>query len=353
MTDMKLFTLPRITFANLLLVLITVVSSGLSGYCGWMLAFEQHVAIKCLSAGAGASIAMLLSINTIRAARYYVAEDKASYISAMRYCLILAVFNWVTDFGAASVMRDHTFVASKNTNIAAQQKLGEVKRIESRIAKINKDLVSYKDTKTPGFYEAELIRLKATLGADARNIWQRSRQCADVTIKESQDHCAEISAAKQGISDAQRKRKLEDERLVLTQQLPQAKAASQVTKQTSNPVVAQIGNFAAFVLLSFEHSDGQIKWGILIFTLLWTSIFSMIIFRESWQDGLAQAARAEPSPIARNPYLADSRPEAAHEAAQGRETIVLQSETIRSEQATDALERALENLRSRYKAETA
>ena len=352
MSDMRLLNLPRLSFGGVLLAVITLVSSGLSAYCGWMLAHGTNIVIQSCSAGAGATIALLLAINTTRAANAYANHDAVRYRSLMRYCLLLAVFNWVTDFGAASVLRDATNVASKNVNLVAAHKRGEVERMEARLSKIREDLEQYKDTKTSGFYEAELIKLKSTLGGDGRNIWQRSRECADVTVKESQEHCAEIAATKQGISDANRKRTLEDERLTLTQQLPAAKLASQNNEQQSNPVVAQIGNFAAFVLLSFEQTDGQIKWGVLIFTLLWTMVFSVIIFKESWADGLA-SAHVDELTIPRNPYLSDHRPEARRDSERGRETIVLQSETIRRDQATDALEKALDRLRKKYKAEAA
>ncbi len=323
MSDMKIITLPRIRVGSVLLAVITIVSSGLSAYCGWMLAHGTNIVIQVMSAGAGGTIALLLAMNTARAATSYANNDAANYRSLMRYCLLLAVFNWVTDFGAASVLRDATNVASQNVNMVASQKAGEVQRMEARLAKIRQELMPYKDTKTAGFYDAQLITLKSTLGADARNIWQRSRQCADVTIKESQEHCAEIAAAKQGIADANRKRTLEDERLALTQQLPAAKLASQTNQKESNPVVAQIGNFAAFVLLSFEHSDGQIKWGILIFTLAWTMLFSVIIFRESWGAAIVEV-RDNPEPQwARNEWLPDQRPQAAEDTAKGATTVNL------------------------------
>jgi hypothetical protein len=284
----------------------------------------------------------------MRAATAYKAGNVPGYKSLMKYCLILAAFNWVTDFGAASVLRDATNVFSQNTNRTATQRLGEVKRIEDRLVYLRTELAKMKDIKTEGHYTAQLGILKATLGNDGRNIWQRSKGCDDVTIPESQEHCRLIGAAQKGASAAQLKRRYQDERLTLTQQLPAAKQASQEVKQESNPVVAQIGNFASLVLLSFEHSNGQIKWGILIFTLCWTMIFSLIIFRESWGSAIA-APIDHDSPWARNEWLPDQRPQAARETAAGQEAMALRTTnntTVFNDANLDVIKRAAAKARA-------
>ena len=345
MSEMKVINLPRVRVGTLLLGLITVVSTGLSGYCGWMLAYEQHIAVKLLSAGSMSTIALLLALNTLRAAKHFVAEERAQYASAMRYCLVLFAANWVTDFNAASVLRDATNIASSNKNIVATQKLGEVKRIENRLSAIKSELKPYAATKTSGHYEAQLLTLKSTLGADGRNIWERSGHCGTkgdvkVTIKESQDHCAEIAQAKQGISDAVAKRRLQDERLALTQQLPAAKLESQGNQKMSNPVVAMIGNLITVPLQTFQHSDGQIRWGLLLFTMLYTLIFSYIIFRESWGSAVADARENKEAQWARNEWLPDHRPQAARDTARGAASVSLNT-TVFADDNTEVLRRAV------------
>ena len=349
MSDMRLIKLPRLTLGSLLLFVITIVSAGLSAYCGWMLAHGTNVLIQICSAAAGGSIALLLAMNTEAAAHAYASKDTANYKRLMGYCLLLAVFNWVTDFGAASVLRDATNVASQNVNTVADQKRGEVDRIERRLQELDGILRRQRDIKDPGHYQNQLLVLKSTLGADGRNIWQRSRECADVTVKESQDHCAEIGQAKQMVAQAQTKRRLEDERLTLTQSLPQAKLESQQHQAESNPVVAQVSNVLSVVFRTFQHTDGTIKGGVLGFTLLWTAMFSMIIYMQSWNAGLAKVTRpAEPN-WADNWQLPDARPEAPAATQAGQNTIILQSETVRQDQATEALELALQRLNQRFK----
>jgi hypothetical protein len=334
---MQLFDFSRLRVDALLLFVITVASSALSAFCGWQIASGTHTAIQLVSAASFACIAVILSQNVYAAALAYGHRDRQEARRLVKYCLVLAAFNWLTDFGAASVIRDFTNVATQNTNIAAAQKLGEVKRIEGELGEINAKIAKHAGLEGPDYWRAEIRGLKTVLGVDARNIWQRSKQCADVTLRESREHCAEITKAEQGLARAIDVQSMKARRLALTAALPAAKQASQQKQETSNPVVAQISNFVAMARLTFEPAPGEIKWGLLIFTATYTGVFSLVIFLQSWNAGLrdVRAGAVSANFPAQNTILTDDRPIAPEATMQG--AVHYQTTTDRRQRELDAI----------------
>jgi len=312
MSDMSFFSFPRHFTKSATLMIVTLSSMGLSAYCGWQLAYGVDnimglPLIPLASAGVIACFAAIFSEWTGDAARSYVRGDVKEYRSNMRYVLLIAVANLLTDFSVASFIRTSTNVEVTNDNRTAKHTQGTVQRLETRLGEVRKELAELKNIEGPAFYRAEIRTLKSTLGNDGSNIYERSGHCGTngkvkVTLKESQDHCAEIGRQEQLLEQAHDKKRLETERLTLITQLPIAKEKSQQAPEKVNPVAATVGQLVTLALRRFKLEEHEIKWGTVLLTLFLVIILNVVIFRQSWAIGKYEAEN-ETVNWAQNPEL--------------------------------------------------
>lgn len=336
-----------------LLMVFSLSSAFLSAYCGWSLANQSGFGVQLFFSLFLGCIPLAMGVAVMRSSRYYSARDRGGFQRNLLLVLILIPLNLLTDYGASSVIRDQTNVASANTNTKQTDLRDSLKRKRKELATLKKER-AWHDTGilSPDAYDARVLALKNET-ENGRNIWKRSKECTNTTVASSQRVCQAIATALANKSIAQRRMEL----------LPEIQAReaeiSRLEKQfksdggfTSNPAIAQIKKMVAWATFSLDHSKAQISWGenglMLVTTIALTAAISFF----GWEIGQRRGALAEPpSQWARNWQIPDDRGDVgadgnpvdpATRPNAGQEAYILESHTVRKSNAGLAMQRALQ-----------
>jgi hypothetical protein len=336
-----------------LLAVFSLSSAFLSAYCGWSLAANSGLAVQLFFSLFIGCIPLAMGVACLRSSRYYAAREKGGFQRNFLLVLILIPLNLLTDYGASSVIRDQTNVASANTNTKQTDLRDSLKRKRKELATLKKER-AWHDTGilSPKAYDARILALKNET-ENGRNIWKRSKECTNTTVASSQRVCQAIATALANKSIAQRRMEL------LPEIQNRESEISQLEKQfksdggfTSNPAIAQIKKMVAWATFSLDHSKAQISWGenglMLVTTIALTAAISFF----GWEIGQRRGALEKaPERWARNwqleddrgDYGADGRPVDLSTTPQaGRESYIRETHhTVRKSNAGLAMQRAL------------
>lgn len=186
--------------------------------------------------------------------------------------IICGAFVGIADYSSAVAMRDIVAAQLGDMNRVTTDKVGEVKRIEKRIAEIKG---GWKTTYlSPDAYQAEIDNLQGDF------LFKRSKGCTDTSLPDSRAHCAKIASAKAHKSMAEQRQKEDKEAYDLGIQLAAAKEASAGVVTHANPTEAATKAFVSWGRLTLAPNATEMAWGqnaiLLFMTVLVVSLISII-----------------------------------------------------------------------------
>ncbi len=196
--------------------------------------------------------------------------------SLARPLLVLAVlcgaFVGVADYSSAVAMRDIVAAHLGDQNRVTADKVGEVTRIEKRLAEIRG---GWKTTYlSPDAYQAEIDNLQGDF------LFKRSKGCTDTSLPDSRAHCAKLASAKAHKSMAEQRQKEDKEAYELGIQLASAKEASAGATTHANPTEAATKAFVSWGRLTLSPNATEMAWGqnaiLLFMTALVVSLISIV-----------------------------------------------------------------------------
>ncbi|MEQ1652507.1 MAG: hypothetical protein ABL897_08475, partial [Hyphomicrobium sp.] len=253
--------------------------------------------------------------------------------------VLCGVFVGVADYSSAVAMRDIVAAHLGDQNRVTNDKVGEVKRIEKRIAEIKSGWKT--NYLSPDAYQAELDNLQGDF------LFKRSKQCGDTSLPDSRAHCAKIASAKAHKSMAEQRQKEDKEAYELGIQLASAKEASAGVTTHANPTEAATKAFVSWGRLTLVPNATEMAWGqnaILLFmtglVVSLISIVSHIIGVERGREHLRINGRQEhftfTAPQVEGPPAA-REPIPLRVLEPGRNTVIINGQEQPNSTQTDAL----------------
>lgn len=203
---------------------------------------------------AAASIgSVTLAGMTPLAARKAIRNRRWGAAGIMTLAVIpLVAFNLLNAVGAASTLKDAT-AGSRGMAIQVSSSIdAEVSRLEDR----RKAPAALAAGRTPVMVEGELQALRADLR------WGRSKQCSDVSLRDSRDFCTEYGRLTAVLGAAQAVEKLDAELDALSKQRRQGTTTA-VATGTTDPASAAIVRLLAPVWALGERSVAT-SWALLV-----------------------------------------------------------------------------------------
>lgn len=196
--------------------------------------------------------------------------------SLVKPLMVLAVlcgaFVAVADYSSAVAMRDIVAAHLGDMNRVTHDKVGEVTRIEKRIAEIKGGWKT--NYLSPDAYQAEVDNLQGDF------LFKRSKGCTDTSLPDSRAHCAKLASAKAHKSMAEQRQKEDKEAYELGIQLASAKEASAGATTHANPTEAATKAFVSWGRLTLAPNATEMAWGqnaiLLFMTALVVSLISIV-----------------------------------------------------------------------------
>lgn len=247
--------------------IFTLVSAALSGLFGYLLA-EGVMGLNVLLAALFAAFAFGLAWAVALRA-FSIATGDRMMVHIMTVCAVpLLLLNTIADYSSAAAVRNIVATRIGDQNRVTNDKVGEVKRIEKRLAEIKS---GWKTTYlSPDAYQAEIDNLQGDF------LFKRSKGCTDTSLPDSRAHCAKIASAKAHKSMAEQRQKEDKEAYDLGIQLAAAKEASAGVVTHANATEAATRAFVSWALLTRNLSDDNTVWGMNTVMLI-TTIALMIV----------------------------------------------------------------------------
>lgn len=223
-------------------------SMAFTGYYGWIVGYANGDFFSgFLNLVAGVLVSAFVPLFWwLRAEADKRHVSKLTIIVYTFSALMFSAMDLGTNIAAIFAMREGSIIVSEHKTKVAKSVRGEFQRIKAELEALSGKLRKYDadGIKTPSFYDAVIADLKTVLGGDGRNIWQRSKECVDVTLPESRSHCAKINEAKKKKSRAEEKVALTARYTALASTMPKTVEAvkeNQIAKSGSTVISERIG----------------------------------------------------------------------------------------------------------------
>lgn len=265
---------------------LTACSMSLSGYFGYIIGegvFPLNFVLSALCAAVAFGVSMMFE----RGAMFSAAGMRGRAVNCWIIGAFFALANCMFDYSSAAALRDAVATAAANQNNAADTRKGEVKRIEERIAEIERQTAWKTTFEAPEAYSAEIENLQGDF------LFRRSKQCGDTSLPDSRAHCAKIATAKAHKAMAEQRQQLAKERAQLDVELVGAKNSSVATKLHSNPATAQVRAISAWFTGDRQLNDAASFWGGNSIMLLMTLLVNAGLVYLGNEIGHAQASRRQ------------------------------------------------------------
>jgi len=249
----------------------TIGSMALSGLFGYLSA-EGVMGLNLILATIFAGVAFGLAWAVEQRA-YSLAVGDTTMAKIMAVIAIpCLVFNTIADYSSAAAVRNIVATKIGDLNRVTNDKVGEVRRLEQRIAEI-KGQAAWKTTYlSPDAYQSEIDNLQSD-----GIIVKRSKNCTDQTLPDTRVHCGKIATAKAHKSMAEERQRLDKEINDLGLQLAKAKEASGVVTTHANATEAATRAYVSWALLTRNLSEDNTVWGQNSMLLFSTAILMLLI----------------------------------------------------------------------------
>jgi hypothetical protein len=179
--------------------------------------------------------------------------------------------------------------------VLAENARTEVQRLESAIANLKGEAAWRTKYESPETYDALIYeqRNKTDRGA---NIWTRTKNCTDTTLKVSEEVCTEIARLTAQKANAIRRQVILSELKTLGAQLVEAKAEVETHKKVSNPALAQVRSITTWFNLDRSPTDHSDFWGAKSIMLYMTILLTALICVLGWELGQYRPIIEPPAP---------------------------------------------------------
>lgn len=283
-------------------------SMMLTAYFGWTLG-EGVFVLAVVLAGLFAAVSRAAPLMTQYAAEYAMTGVYRAAAACAVFGGLFFFADLLTNYGAASAIRDNNIISAKHNNAVASDLRGEVTRLEKRISEIRATTQFQTQYLAPEAYDgliesAELARKNEALRGGCK------RKCEEKTEK-----LASLQADK---ANAAHRQALLSEMKTLESELVQAKLKAAATPTKASAALSQIKNLAGLLTLEIAPSEFAKTWtnsGIMAVGALLVSIGSVITAMIlGLRIGQRRMEPYQDPPVAQNPYLPDQRPETLRQA---------------------------------------
>ena len=284
-------------------------SMFLSGYYGYSLMLGE-APFAHIMFGVCASVAFLVSLLVRLAAYRFNQGNWVSFVMATVMAGIAILFNIVSDYSSATILRDQYMTTVYNDNKLHENAIAESKRLEKAIANLRSETAWRTKYESPETYEALIMEQKQRTDR-GRNIFARTKQCTDTTLPVSEQVCREIARLEAQAANARRRQVILAEIKTLGDQLKVARGEAETNKKMTNPALAQTRALTAWFTLDRESDDRTDWWGgksiMLYLTVLLTGLITIL----GWELGGSQTPIREapqPRPRPNNRWIASEVP---------------------------------------------
>ncbi len=262
----------------------TLASAGLSAYFGWLRAMGTVAPVQIASAAICGGIALALAMFVTRRERLRYEGRTPHFRSAGVAVFILLIANITTDFMATQSLFDLTSTRADNINTDAINARNTVRDLNDRVKDLKSETAFKTKFDAPEAYTA-LINQQKQITERGRNIWQRSKQCTDTTVKSSQDVCVEIASLQANRENAKRRQVILPELAELERQLAAAKKVVAANRKEANAAVTPVDNLTGMLVNALDPSKDTRKWGQNYFIAFLTLVFSAAIYYIAKEQG--------------------------------------------------------------------
>lgn len=292
----------------------TIGSTGLSGYCGWLVADGNSIPVRLASMCLFAMVAVALSNWVVRRERYELSlaeaeekKDRVGYLQAKKKlrrarfavgALLLA--NIATDYSASASLRNLTITKADNVNTVAVNARNEVSRIESKIKDLKGESAWRTKYEAPASYEAKISE-QMQITDRGRNVFARTKGCTDTTLAVSQAVCQRIKQLEGDKANAERRQVVLAELKTLGEQLATAKQQVANTPRSGNAALAPIVQLVQMLTQTLNNDKADVQWGLNYFVLFMTFVFSAGIYFCSAELGSRMGPMSSPRPFEDEP----------------------------------------------------
>ena len=312
-------------------LVVTLVSMGFTGFFGWI-AGGGYIFFSIVGA---VGLATISALSPLLWSRVAVMQAKGNGLAAgvlACFAMLFLVTDALTNIGSVFAMRETEIVGVKNTNENAHNARDQVERIKKRMADIRGQTTWQTDYLSPEAYDYEIAALQNETER-GRNIYQRSKQCSDTTVKSSQRVCQAIASAQANKANATKRLELKAEMVQLQEELTQAKADVVDTPTVVSAAMTQVEKLTSLATLTLNPDADQQETGYLIITGLLGIVMAIAPAIGAWALGLTPAPAAPGAPVSRAPYIANhthhqSNPVPGHYSSNTETTYVIEGGTV-------------------------
>jgi hypothetical protein len=239
---------------------LIAVSACLTFYFGWTQG-ENVFPLNLVLGIGGAGVSFLSGLL----ARWTAQSIAEGYRFMAVLCAVSAAtalfLDVMSNYGAAVAFRENNMKAAENVNRVANDAAERVQELEGTLAKIRENKAwNHTTLETPGVYEAKIAQLKSKIDKRGRRIYDRSKQCLDVTLPESEALCAQIRSAQGELSLATERVFLRKRETEVMAELRQARGESAEKPNVASAVRAQVFGLARMLTGKLEPSEGEKIW---------------------------------------------------------------------------------------------
>lgn len=245
----------------------SMVLSGMFGYLTAEGVFGLNLILAAIFAAVAFGLAWSVEQRAYSIAIGDITMGKIMAVIAVP-CL---VFNTIADYSSAAAVRNIVATKIGDMNRVTNDKVGEVKRLETRLDEI-KAQTAWKTTYlSPDAYSSEIDNLQGDF------LFKRSKGCTDTSLPDSRAHCAKIASAKAHKSMAEERQRLDREVNEIGLQLAKAKEASGTVTTHANATEAATRAYVSWALLTRNLSEDNTVWGQNSMLLFSTVILMLLI----------------------------------------------------------------------------
>ena len=343
----------------------TVTDAAMTAGFGWIV--SSIFIMKPVYAGALGALSYVLAFLPVVAFALYQRGYKPLAVFVMLIYVGGFGANFYSNYGLSASVFKGNIIAAQNANTTHSDVRERVKRLRKRVSDLTKAInfeggVVLSDTKqkvyfnSPNAYD-ELI---AAYSVKRENEDKKRGGCG---IK-CEGFIADVANLKGAKANAEKRLAFIQERSQTRKELKTAEAIAKETPKTFSVAAGQSEYLARLWEGKLDPDKKVMDWALIYVAVgisLSVSVFAHLcnLICAMNLAGVREPEQAPPPQEARNPYLPDTRVHDGRPAAPqttpqaGRDVYVLQSETIKQDDAGDALERALERVKARFNPEGA
>lgn len=331
-------------------VVFTITDAAMTAGFGWLVA--SSFIMKPVYFGALGALSYVLAFLPVVAFALMARNYRSLAV------LVLIIYaggfgaNFFSNYGLSAAVFKGNIIAADNANLLFDDARAKVIRLRKRdgelTAQINwKPKAGGEVWLAPKAYD-DLIEGAKQKAEHGRNIFKRSKGCTDTTVKSSEVVCQLIKSLRATKENAIARNGLIEERKQIRAELKEAEQIAS-TRPKEMSIAANQSEYLARLFTQSLDPEQQVKDWTLIYVAvgisLLVSIFAHLCNLISALN-LADLSEPEEPQYARNWQLPDRRsnPDPSTTAQAGREVYVLQSETVRQEDASRALDMTLKAL---------